>query len=245
MVESKATANTAEGINEDVGACALVMEDKDKVTDKPEECGECIEKDIQWKYWEAKYKDLLKLYENRSRHDDCVEKDNQWETKYKDLKKVYMNQSHHYSELNIKYNVLLQTKSNYCQPDDDATNACYDDVFSSKELKILQNMSLDKKKDSTFIHQCLEYAYKNDLAVLSGRTLKGKAESVKFSDEGQEEYIPKKDPLSPEKVDRIKELFIERIIKCNVDSACFEARIKDSNINKLFASSIKNIANKN
>lgn len=215
----------------DDGTTALVLEDgnksSDMVSNKPQELPQNIAKENKLKYWEeqAKY----------------------WEAKYKDLKKGYLNQSHHFSEVNIKYNGLLKMKSNTPQPDDkidNAVNTCTDDLFTLNELKVLKNMSLDKKKDSTFIHQCLEYAYKNDMSILSSRTLKGKAESVKFS-EGQETHIPKKYPLSPEKVDRIKALFIERIVKCNIDSASFEARIKDSNINKLFASSIRNIANKN
>lgn len=221
------------------GACALIandgalvtaseinghdnsmLPDKRTVSGKPE-CVGCVQKDIEAKFWE---------------------------TKYKDLKRVYLNQSHHFSELTIKHNVLLtmkptETNDTDCN-DDNTTSTSKNDIFSPYELKILQNMSLDKKKDSTFIHQCLEYAYKNDLCVLSNKTLKGKSESVKFTEDGKELHIPKKYPLSPEKVDRIKQLFVERISKCKIDSASFEARMKDSNINKLFASSIKNIANK-
>lgn len=53
-----------------------------------------------------------------------------------------------------------------------------------------------------------------------------------------------KDPLTPEKVRRIKALFAGRISKCTIDSAHYTERMKDTYVNKLLAAGIKNLAQK-
>lgn len=56
--------------------------------------------------------------------------------------------------------------------------------------------------------------------------------------------MPGKDPLCPEKIKRIRELFIEQINKCKLKPAANETRIKDTYMNKLIASGITNIGKK-
>lgn len=65
-----------------------------------------------------------------------------------------------------------------------------------------------------------------------------------ISDDGDVAYLPAKDPLNPQKVKRIRELFVERIKKCNLKPAANNVRMKDSYMNKLIASGITNIAKK-
>lgn len=105
-------------------------------------------------------------------------------------------------------------------------------------------MPLDKKNDCSFILHSLKYSYKSDLSVLSTRTLKGTAEWKELKEGGSEVHHEAKGPLTPRKVDRIKDLFIERISKPEINSAEYSERIKDPYINKLFAAGIRNLSKK-
>lgn len=181
----------------------------------------------------------------------CVQKSiecDEWEAKYKELKKLYIKATMHHSEVELKYSDLLKsaTGKNHERSGDGTadTKPTSNDIFTPNELKFLECMSLEKKKDSTFIHQCLQFAYKGDQAVLVFKSLKGTSDWIEISEAGDEKHHPAKDPLSPHKVNRIKEVFIERVSKCDINSVHYGERVKDSYINKLFASGIKNISKK-
>lgn len=184
------------------------------------------------------------------RNSNCVQmtfERDEWQGKYKELKKLYMKLTIHHSELDLKYNDLLKmvTGKNYESSGGNvAGEQATDDIFTPNELKFLQCMATDKKKDSTFIHQCLQFAYKSDPSVLVLKSLKGTSDWIEITGTGDEKHHPAKDPLSPHKVNRIKEIFIERISKCDINSVNYGERVKDSYINKLFASGIKNISKK-
>lgn len=186
------------------------------------ECEGCVKKAAERDEWEYKYKQEV---ESR-----------------KELKKVYMNLNIQFSELYMKHNDLLKTASNIKPKSFDDPAAC-NDVFSSNEIKFLQFMPLDKKNDCSFILNALKYAYKSDTSVLVSKTLKGKSEWTEIKD-GYEIHHDAKTPLTPEKVERIKGLFIDRISNCEIHSADYGERIKDSYMNKLFAAGIKNISKK-
>lgn len=181
---------------------------------------------------------------------DCVQKSKElkeWEEKFKELKKIYVKLTVRHAELDLKYNDLLKSKSATSAASDVVANAnaaSEDGVFNLNELKFLQCMPLDKKKDSTFIHQCLQFAYKNDLGVLAHKSLKGTSDWIEINDRGEKIHHTAKSPISPHKVNRIKEVFVERISKCQISSVEYGDRVKDANINKLFAGGIKNIAKK-
>lgn len=183
---------------------------------------------------------------------DCVLRANEYkqlEQKYKELKQRYMKLTMHHSEVDMKYNDLLKsvTGKNHGNDGDvenEPENASSDGVFTLNELKFLKCMALDKKKDSTFIHQSLQFAYKSNQSVLVHKTLKGSRDWIEIADNGDEIFHSGKESLSPHKVNRIKELFIERIGKCKIDSVSYGQRVKDAYINQLIASGIKNISKK-
>lgn len=53
-----------------------------------------------------------------------------------------------------------------------------------------------------------------------------------MSEEGNVERIVQcKDPLTPKKVERIRDLFIERISKCQLNPVAYGERIKDTYLN--------------
>lgn len=163
-------------------------------------------------------------------------------SKHKALKKVYFTLASAYSELSIKHQALVKAKRHVDEIDIGVETTTTGDIFTENELKFLKCMSLEKKKDSTFILQCLEFAYKNDLTVLCDKTRKGKPESIKIGEDGTVTNVSAKEPVSPVKVVRIKELFLERLSKCDIDSAVYAVRAKDSNMNTLITNGIKNIS---
>lgn len=119
------------------------------------------------------------------------------------------------------------------------------EIFTDAEIKFLQYMPLDKKSDCTFILQCLKYGYKNDITVLATRTLHGTAVRTEITSEGAKIHHKGKSPLSPDKVNRIKGLFMDRISKCDIHSAEYMDRMRDPYVNKLIAAGISNLSKTN
>lgn len=174
----------------------------------------------------------------------CVQKNAEYkelEEKYNELKKRFVKLTIHHSEVDLKYHDLLKaTTGNVRIVDGDSeTNG---DLFTVNELKFLDCMQLDKKKDSTFVNQCLQFAYKADLSALTSKSLKGTKDWVEFTEANGQVHHSAKNPLSPAKVDRIRDLYIARIAKCKIDAVAYGERI--GNLNKHFASGIKNISKK-
>lgn len=187
--------------------------------------------------WENKYKILEKDY---IAHTTGCEN---WESKYKNLKKDYMKLGTKFAELRMQHDDLLTTKAyTHTNPSDmNDVPSSSDAIFTSSEVLVLRNMSLDQTTDSTFILKCLKFAYKQDISVLRNKTLKGKSEAMVISDDGDVAFMPGKDSLSPQKIEPIRSLFVERINKCKLKPAAYDKRIKDAYMNKLIASGITNI----
>lgn len=171
---------------------------------------------------------------------------NEWEEKYKELKKMYVKLAVHHSELDLKHKDLEKTASGKIKENNTDANAspADGDIFTPNELKFLQCMPLDKKKDSTFVLQCLQFGYKNEWPVMVNKSLKGTKDWIEITEDGDEVHHPAKQPLSPHNVNRIKEVFIERLSKCQINTVEYGERVKETYINKLFASGIKNISKK-
>lgn len=126
----------------------------------------------------------------------------------------------------------------------DGAESTSDEVFTPNEIRHLLSLPLDKKKDSTFILQCVQYAYKNNVAALANKTLKGTGERIEVKEDGARVLHPGKESLTPEKVRRIEQIFIDRVSRSTCMASEFGDRVKQSNINKHIASAIKNVANK-
>lgn len=117
-----------------------------------------------------------------------------------------------------------------------------DGIFTENEIKCLQCLPLDKKKDSTFILNCIQYAYKHNVACLTKKTLKGTRARYEVKEGDLVTVKPGKDPLTPEKVARIKELFIDRVTKSKCMAGEYGERVKQTNINQLIANAVKNVS---
>lgn len=171
----------------------------------------------------------------------------EWRKKYDEIKKSYLKLTVRHCEVSIKHDELLKaaTNSDRLIISGESELMSSDDIFTVNELRCLDSVSLERKKDSNFILQCIQFAYKSNKSELLNRTLKGRHERVEIKDDGSVERIqPAKTPLTPEKVTRIEELFINRVSKSKCVAAEFSERIKQTNINKLIASAIKNVSNK-
>ncbi len=169
--------------------------------------------------------------------------------KYKDLKKIHFQLCQRHCEISMKYDQLVETLDTVRKAE--STNAelsdlpsSTDDVFTPNQIRILESLPLEKKKDSTFILQCIEYAYKDKTSTLANKTLYGTLERKEFGDDGAVVVRPAKDALTPEKVIRIEKLFVKRVTESKCLSAEFAERIKPTNINRLIASAIRNVSNK-
>lgn len=170
--------------------------------------------------------------------------------KYDDIKKSHVQLCVEHCELLMKYNALLKISteptipplpidvSNVCPPTDSVGS-----IFTPSEIIILESLPLEKKKDSTFILKCVEFAYK-DKSALTHKTLKGTLERIEIHDDQAVAVRPAKDPMTPEKVKRIEELFVKRVTHSKCLAGEFAERIKSTNINRLIASAVRNIVSK-
>lgn len=157
------------------------------------------------------------------------------------MKKSYVKLSLRHCEVNMKYDDLVKVATNTCNPNTDTDlqdEASSGDIFTNNELKNLKCTALDKKNDSTFILKAIRYLYK-DVSVLQNKTLQGTLERKIFNDDGTFTVIPPKDALTPEKVKRVEQLFIDRVTRSNCGAVEYGERLKL--VNKLFASAVSNL----
>ncbi len=175
-----------------------------------------------------------------------------WKMKYKELEKSYLKVCVRYTELQMKHKDLVQVSTGAMHPVterediDEASPAlsAADGIFTEHEINALRSIHLDKKKDSTFILNCIQYAYKNNTASLTQKTLKGTRARYEIVEGDLVTVKPGKEPLTPEKVARIQQLFIERVTKSKCVSGEFGERVKQTNINQLIGNAVKNVTNK-
>lgn len=175
-----------------------------------------------------------------------------WRQKYEELRKTYVKLCVKHTDQSMKHDDLLKaTESSVRASSDEVTSgeasessSPSDDGFTEREIRHLQSLPLHKKKDSTFILQCIEYAYQNRTAELTNRTLKGTRDRYEVQDGVPTVIRPGKEPLTPEKVQKIEKLFIARISKSKCLAGEFGERIAPTYINRLIASAIKNVSNK-
>lgn len=158
--------------------------------------------------------------------------------KYKALQKNYAKLAIENAEVTLKHKHLSKTIANINENDTecaDDSKITTDGLFLDSELETLNRLSAAKRYDSTFIRSTLEFLYQEDFSILRNKSVHGTIDT---------NFSNSKKPLTPAKVKRIKELFVDRLCKCRLDPATFEERSKESRINQLLATGIKNIVNK-
>lgn len=120
--------------------------------------------------------------------DEC----NVWRTKYQELKKSHVKLSLRHCELQMKFDDLVKITTSPVQSNTNEVSDALstDGIFTENEIRCLQSLGLEKKKDSTFFLQCIQYAYKENPTTLQGKTLKGTLERTEIKDDGSFEIHP-------------------------------------------------------
>lgn len=184
--------------------------------------------------------------------------------KYHDLKQTHMELCLQHCQLSMKYEAIRRVKTGTepigteptgTEPTGTEPSASddvsvpdplplTDNIFTTNEIILLESLPLDKSHDSNFILKCVEYAYKENPSVLVTKTLKGTRERIEIQDGVVVAVRPAKDSLTPEKVKKIEDVFINRVTKSKCLAGEFAERIKPKNINRLIGSAVSNISNK-
>lgn len=93
--------------------------------------------------------------------------------------------------------------------------------FSDRQLSSLRGLDFDRKTDSTFLKCALEFVYKDNLSALANKTVTGKIQNV--AEGGILKRLTLKEPITPQKVEILKEIFNERISSLP-DNNCLHMR---------------------
>ncbi|XP_037045464.1 uncharacterized protein LOC119080943 isoform X1 [Bradysia coprophila] len=125
-----------------------------------------------------------------------------------------------------------------------SVSAVGNDIFTDDEITNLKKIALTKNRDSTFILSCVQYAYKENLASLTSKTLKGTRGKYEVKEGKVITIKPPKDPLTPEKVARIQQLFIDRIARCKCVATESGERVNQLRFNELIANAVRTVTNK-
>lgn len=107
--------------------------------------------------------------------------------------------------------------------------------FQDIELVKLRSIEDDCKNDATFIRLMLMYIYKDNLGILSNRSVKGTKVRVKRRKiDGMESEINSTEPLSPLKLKILSGVFAERLSKSKESEKVF----RTEKFNQLVAKAI-------
>lgn len=179
-------------------------------TKKENVCLECIKKEKQIGELEKK-----------------VEKTTE---KFKTLQKSYI------KALNVNFQNSI--KLDNCKQTDilDTQSKKY---LTDTENAILNSINPNKAQDSTFVRKSFEFIY-TDMNVLQKKSVNGCNEQYAIDIDGKINCIrSRKDPISPEKYQFIKSLFLRRLSKIKISEDELERRSK-----RMCTNAINNIVRK-
>lgn len=76
----------------------------------------------------------------------------------------------------------------------------FNEIFAENQLSTLRSIDKSKKGDSTFILNCLRFLYSHDLAKLEHKSVTGKSKTG-----------DPKEPITPQKLNQIQTVYVERL----------------------------------
>lgn len=91
----------------------------------------------------------------------------------------------------------------------------FKETFAENQLSVLRSIDKSPKGDSTFILNCVRYLYAHDLAKLTHKSVTGKSKK----DEPKE-------PITPQKLNQIQTIYVERLSDLKIETAERDAREK-------------------
>lgn len=86
----------------------------------------------------------------------------------------------------------------------------YDTIFTDKELASFRGLNFQKPSDSTFLRYVLMALYKSNPYLLKNKTVTGQDPKCIVKN-GERVMIPRKEPVSPQKMAIMTSIFDERI----------------------------------
>lgn len=113
----------------------------------------------------------------------------------------------------------------------------FQNIFEESELAKLRSIDDDRTSDQSFIRLALEYLYKDNIGILSQRSVNGtKQRQKRGTMDGENLEFNATEPLSPAKKRVLIDIFSERISLATQEES--QKIIREKNFNKLAAKGI-------
>lgn len=116
--------------------------------------------------------------------------------------------------------------------------------FTAGELRTLRSMSYNSESDRKFTRTALEFLYRSDPSIRH-KSLFGCNAKRKISKTGTVKETSAKMPLSPEKVQILRDLHSERITAARLNESELTLRMNTTYVNQLIATGLSNMQRKN
>lgn len=111
--------------------------------------------------------------------------------------------------------------------------------FLPDELAVLRSIDHDRRKDTTFVRNCLNYMYKDKLYVFKKKSALGAPKRNVNSSNGTVVEVPATEAITPEKYVILKEIFSDRISAMTISED--ERDERKRKLNNLIGKAITNI----
>lgn len=159
----------------------------------------------------------------------------------KQLKRLYYKslQNNFVKDVRIAYLEELLKKHGILEPQPQCiellTFSKFSNYFEAKELTILRSLDFCKKTDTTFIRHCLQFLYKDNMAVFRTKSALGAPKRIVNSTKGNIVDVPTTEPISPEKYVILKGILSDG----NLSE--FEREEREKTLNRLLGKAISSI----
>lgn len=88
-------------------------------------------------------------------------------------------------------------------------------VFSTAQREELQRIPNDKGSDTAFVRKALILMYSDDMSRLRLKSISGRKTRPYVLKNGECVNHERKEPLSPEKLDKLKQLYCQRVVEAD------------------------------
>lgn len=145
-------------------------------------------------------------------------------------------------ELNLLKNGEINPTESTEEPQrTDGTFDSFSEYFTSSELRDLRKMQSESRHDATFVRTALLYLYRDNPALLQYKSVRGSKTKLMKKKDGTVVKTEPKEPLSPKKLDILKNIYRERIFGATSDEVELTVRNNSTHFNQLIATSLSNI----
>lgn len=165
--------------------------------------------------------------------------------KYYKLKKSNNTSLNLIRDITIELNELkAKLQSGDSRPDaltDDSFDNLMKTFLTENEMQMLYNVPDSSNHDSAFIRLLLTFLYKNEGNTLLNRSIHGAKEHVRTLKNGNKIYVKHKEPITPQKINFISQVYHNRIHRLHLERSQFSERTKSKHINQLIANALNTL----